>query len=476
MDNQGKFLFDADTIAVGDFHNGMALALIEYWAYNGTPGQESHFPDRDTYNFVDTSGNMVSRVNFKQAYEFNNGYAVVKKDNGKPMLIDTNCQEINHKQVKNMFVNLSFIVINDKVKLRRKIAMGDYKVRRTLGGYLCISKTGSYITKYKPIKRYGLVYTLCIHEDQVYLHSSLEKEPELLGNARDIEYDDNFIYDIKHNKIYLIYEGKKIELTETDYYQKHLMGKREITISHGIKEIATLWTFAEFTFMSRDDIQRKIQEEKETNKRIRTEQARVKKHEELEIIEAERKQQELSFREREKEILSRVLKDLNDYRELHKNGKKPGDLIDIQDLLFVPKDDHLVINELFKGFLSILDLSSVSFANVDVHGVDFSKTNVTLSRSNLNPQTVYNKDLRGCDFCNIHINPYLDGWKYMCDFTGVHIEGAKFTNTKTFAILHPTFKNAFYDDETLYNKEPLVAVIKADEEKKKNKTKNHKHG
>ena len=71
---------------------------------------------------------------------------------------------------------------------------------------------------------------------------------------------------------------------------------------------------------------------------------------------------------------------------------------------------------------------------------------------------IYNKDLRGCDFTGIFIDP-------MTNFTGVDIRGAKFScdeDDKTYDLFNYTFKNAIYDETTTYNGVPIIKYIEAE--------------
>ena len=95
----------------------------------------------------------------------------------------------------------------------------------------------------------------------------------------------------------------------------------------------------------------------------------------------------------------------------------------------------------------LIDLSDVDFSNVKVSGIDFRGSNVRIDKFNLDPQTIYNKDLSGCNFEGIYVNPLIH-------FNGVDIRGARFSednNPKTLDIFNITFKEAIWDENTTYN-------------------------
>ena len=54
---------------------------------------------------------------------------------------------------------------------------------------------------------------------------------------------------------------------------------------------------------------------------------------------------------------------------------------------------YYVVREEYKDILEYIDLSSVSFENVDVRGLDFRNTNAIID-----PSKVFNKDISNCLF------------------------------------------------------------------------------
>ena len=115
--------------------------------------------------------------------------------------------------------------------------------------------------------------------------------------------------------------------------------------------------------------------------------------------------------------LERLLGEIRIYRETlaSRNIKSPKRTTVSDDQLFIQVGDHLEIlpwyleNEL----LPVINLSSNSFDNVKVSGIDFTGTN-----ANLDPQTVYNKDMS---------HGIYDGLNFtMKSFDGVNTDDASF--------------------------------------------------
>ena len=136
--------------------------------------------------------------------------------------------------------------------------------------------------------------------------------------------------------------------------------------------------------------------------------------------------------------------------------------IDEKDL-FVKIEDHLEISPVYINALKFIDLRYISFDNVKVDEIDFRGTNLLL-----NPQIVYRKNLRECDFDRIFISPFLN-------FRGVDIRGCRFSeddNPTTDDHFNLTFKDAIYDETTTYNGISFIKILSEkieDDNKKVNK-------
>ena len=118
--------------------------------------------------------------------------------------------------------------------------------------------------------------------------------------------------------------------------------------------------------------------------------------------------------------------------------------------IFNAVGDHKEVAKVYQGALKYIDLSLISFKNVDVSGLDFSGTNAII-----NPQEVYNKDLSCCDFSGMFVDPI------MMNFNGVNIRCAKFGSDNdpyTYDMM-PNFSGAIYDEQTTYNGISLYDII-----------------
>lgn len=83
-----------------------------------------------------------------------------------------------------------------------------------------------------------------------------------------------------------------------------------------------------------------------------------------------------------------------------------------ESVLFIDKIDHREINPFFldNHLLRYADLSMIDFSNVKLDHIDC----LAYTNANINPQTVYNKDLSYCDLRGVYHT--------MDDFSGVNME------------------------------------------------------
>lgn len=115
--------------------------------------------------------------------------------------------------------------------------------------------------------------------------------------------------------------------------------------------------------------------------------------------------------------LEHLLGEIKIYRETlaSRNIKSPKQTAVSDDQLFIPVGDHLEILPWYleNNLLPVINLSTNTFDNVKVSGIDFTGTN-----ANIDPQTVYNKDMS---------HGIYDGLNFtMKRFEGVNIDGASF--------------------------------------------------
>ncbi len=399
------------------------------------------------------------------------GYAVVKKD-GMYNYIDKNGELLLPEFVsieklnKVVMLSESFYRIGRKI-YSKKIDLQGYNVEKKLFGYHCTSDAlDDYVVKYLPIKRYGFRYTLCLNNGTVYLFDRVavdrKKQYKELGEVQNIEYDDNFIFDKKNKKVYLMYEEQKIDITE--YYNKYLRVRgTRINITPGIGRIISQ---SEYEALNPEEIAKIEKEERDKKKREIEEKENARKKQEEEAKNAQLKSQREILEEQRKNSEEANIKALRQILEglqvLRNNNGDMGKIIGAFRKenkitnIFVQVGDHKEINPTYFDILLLFDLSGISFTNVKVEDVDFSKTNVTLGKSFLDPQTVYQKSLKGCNFTGIYIDPFAN-----FDLTGVDVRGATFSKDSNEGTLDqtPNFEDAIYDDRTTYNGIPVKKII-----------------
>lgn len=107
---------------------------------------------------------------------------------------------------------------------------------------------------------------------------------------------------------------------------------------------------------------------------------------------------------------------------------------------------HYIIRQEYKHHLQDYDLSKISFDNVDIREIDFSGTNI--KSTNIDPQTVYNKDLSNCNFSVDEDNSKDYIFNYSTDFTEVKLNGTNMYNPHP-CFLNSTIYNAYIDSDTL---------------------------
>jgi len=385
------------------------------------------------WNYIDTNGELISKIWFDDNYDFSSGCAKAKR-NG-----------INVKLISEP----NFLYIDDMV-IPKRIEMDDCQVKKTIFGYECRNETDKYKLKYQPIKKYGFRYTLCLNKNKVYLYDRNDNKYYELGEANDIEFDNNFIKDNVNYKVYLMYENQMINIT--NYFVTNISGNEDkISINSGIGNILSK---GEFALLNSSEIEQIMQEEKEKNQIIKEQQEIKKQRERLEKQNIERQENVQKREETSKEALEKIKDALKTLKENDMNISITREKV---ENIFVDIGGHKEISDKYSSILPVIDLKFVFFDNVKVNGIDFKETNISFGNF-FDPQKVYNKDLSGCDFTGIYIEP-------MTNFSGVDIRGAKFSvddKEETYDMFNVTFKNAVYDDKTTYNGIPISKYIEVE--------------
>ena len=115
----------------------------------------------------------------------------------------------------------------------------------------------------------------------------------------------------------------------------------------------------------------------------------------------------------------------------------------LPEKLFIEQvGDHKEIVEKYKPLLKYIDLSFVTFEDVDIHGIDFTDCNTIM----IDPQKVYDKDLSECKFEHTDVKGHLP-FSISTSFDGVKLNGTRIIDND-MAMTSENFKGAITDDKT----------------------------
>ena len=342
----------------------------------------------------------------------------------------------------NSYINMnkSFILsqrINTESGERKKkfdtqiacttIDLKDYLVTKKRFGYELKNRNDKYRVKKEPIKVFDNRFTLCLDKKNIFLFDRKKELYFLIGNVENTFFEDNLIVNyLKDGSIvnaFLIYNEEL--LTITDYYDLKLKDIDRIKINHGIK-ISTKKEFAEANSV---DIAKAIKD-------------------------AETQQAVDSYENEKKQVMDSIQQGFKIIDEKYNKGKERIKFDDILE----PYNGHKRIKPIYleKGYLKKLDLSNVSFRDVEMSDIDFSECNIYFY-----PGTAFKHNLSNSNFEGVY-------FPVSTDFTGVNICGAKFTNSgnpAVFDINKEALSCGIYDDKTTLNGTPLVELLT--EEKKR---------
>ncbi len=322
--------------------------------------------------------------------------------------------------------------------------------------------TTKFKLDYEPLIILNKNNVICIKDGyRLYSYDDRKKEYSFLSTIHHyhIMYDHYFLalWDYDSMDIYLICDDKLIDIS--DYFKKNLVGKKSIDINTSI-ELLTEPEFEKLSKKQKEELMNKLMGE---NTKLTEENEKTKYEKELkkQIEESKIEQENLNRNYiRELETYSNSLNKLLELRTRLKNIPKKKCR---PDYMFETIGDHKEMPSIVVMGLPIIDLSIVSFKGVKISGVDFTGTNIKLD-----PQEVYNKDLRNCDFTGVYLDPLIN-------FKDSDISGAKFStdNDPTTIDLMPRFKNAIYDEYTTYNGVSLVEILGPCQNMIKEDDKNH---
>ena len=447
----GKELLRNNDIRVNEFKNGFALVKRDgldnyidaegrfirkkpvYIGENfGAPYDrfaKVHFDRKGTVNFIDGNGNFVLKDNIEEK-----GFTA------------------SISEISKNFVRVWYSFMIEKAsKLYYDQYFDKYEVFKSKNEYKCVLKGTKgrfteFIVKYEPVAIYD-EYILCLKNKTLYIFDVKRKKYTELGEIDEIEYDENFIFDGNTNKMYFMYSGMMIDVT--DYYEEQLLFRK----SYGVKKNIRLYTYEVF----RDNYIKKIASKIADELLGDTEVEKVPERSFDELKEENKslvEEMEKSIQEDElteivsgnisDEVLKLKLDKLDEYE------KKFGKIERIRvKNIFNNYGIYKEIKPIYfkKNLLSRIDLSNQDFKNAKISGVDFRGCNIFF-----NPQEIYGKDLSNCNLEGMYIPPFMD-------FTGVNLKGTKFSSdndpyTKDYG--SSFFPLSIYDETTTFDGIPFT--------------------
>jgi len=453
IDTSGKLVSDKwYDVVNGYFHNG--FMEVENNGKANLIDENGNLISDEWYDRVDGLKNGIAMVGIKAPhYEEGFGMMPYKFDaidiRGKRIFGSWAKHLIEDKKINNSFV-LVYRWENEHINriICTTVNLKDYKVKRFLTGYSCTNGNDKFNIKYEPLLIYDTRNVLCSDKQNVYLFDRSLGKYTKLGSIPYIEFNDNYIFDLENNKVYLVYEGLVHDITK--YYSKNIKGKENVTINKGIPILSK----DEFFIKQEEKIKKEAEKAKKEKElaEIRARQTEEERtlYDHQEKDEKKKKEEEIRLNEAVRSIMQGV-KVLEQYGQADKKIER----IQVANL-FITAGDHKEINPLYveTGLLKYIDLSMISFANVKISGIDFRGCNIALK-----PQEVYGKDLSECNFEKLFISPFMD-------FNGVDIRGTRFSSDediKTLDLENVTFQNAIYDETTTYNGIPLTMIYSREE-------------
>lgn len=397
------------------------------------------------YNFIDKQGKLLFKMPYSWTSMFENGHAIVR--NGKKYnLIDTNGNELckwskNEPNLEKVYHD--FVEYDYNRYMCTTTNLNGYIVKKTLRGYKCSKGNDSLTVAHEPIKIYGknIVFLLekGMYGDTVIMYNRSNKTNKYIGLAGKVEFYDNLIFDKFNKKTYFFYHDDVYDISE--YYNSYLKYRKIVSINNNVNFLS------KELFLSHN--------EEEIKELVRQEQEKEEKEEEDRKLQEARendlreKEEKISKHEKtiqELQVLVRTLEDLGlDTDDNHKLKVKN---------LFVPVNSHKEIDPKYleAGLLKYIDLSTESFINAKIDGLDFRGCNINFGPNDL--QEIYDRNLSNCNLEGMYIPPFLD-------FTDVDIRGSRFSddhNPKTVDGQNVYFKEAIYDETTTYNGIPFTMI------------------
>lgn len=464
IDLKGNLLSDVWYQDIDYFENGYALVRTGEDRYNFIDTHGNLFLKEDTskpenfrngyfrveqngkYNFIDKNGNLVSTWQICLDY-FYGDYAIVKRNEqynyinkkGEYVLKDwiTDIKVLKNGYRLEQQENLLYLLDKDRNYLYqttlpknfvcainflkklpwKEITIDPTKVEKTLLGYRFQE---NHFLKYEPVRDFEY-FVLCKKMNFYYLYDKRKKNVQFLCDGNQFSHGENYI---TYNERTFFISDNIIEVTG-------IFPKRSLQLKVGVKEVLTIEDFQK-KYISKDfynQLKKELEEQKERLKQERLGLIKQMSKEEIEL-----RRQELEEQLKTEEVEGKIKKEVLEKKKLYylrmvaqitqqllsfeqddsfKTIKKTEKIT--EDALFEWVDDHKEIRKEFLvcNMLRHYDLAYISFDHVKVSGIDLSYTN-----AEINPQTVYNKDMSEGNYSGLNFT--------LKDFTGVFLENSIF--------------------------------------------------
>ena len=445
-----RHFFDWKEYSISSYENGYAIVRVVPSGWDSAP----------RCNIIDAKGKWLFDKWYRGEFlELKNGFIKVEQyyDDHKGIL-DLKGNKVvpykKHIDYKKLEISSNFFNINGNLS-PIKIDMNELSVTQKTFGYQVSDKTSTFKIKYRPVKNYDNRYLICVDKENVILYDREFDSYENLGT--NVEYDDNFINKNSGETIYFMINGQKIDIT--DYYNKKLKNKKEISILRNV----LIKKPSDFYGENENEIREKFRESLKENERLIQEK---KQKEDIEGLRQAEKQEE--FKAKRLEILgaeaAHLIGKAAEYLDTISEEEGINELRKVSKLWSYAKDGHKYVNPVYfvRNFFAHIDMSDEDFDNADIRGLDLSNHNIQY----FNPQNLYKKDMRGCT---------LDGiiFPATTKFDGVNICGCKFTtdpNPRTLNINKDILSKGIYDGETTLDGVPLVELLNEVENERGSKT------
>ena len=384
-------------------------------------GKKQPFSSKMGYNFINKRGELLLdewnfgskfQINYNSApiddtinivFLYNNGYKIMQNGNTVYLLDDYNdiiMLSNSNEKIKE----------EDILKLKWKAIIDSKKVKNNFFSFEYNDDNITYKLKYEPVYNYNN-FILCKNEEKYYLYSKSKNDYTFISNK-----------EIKYGKNYLEFEGHTYFITDELVEVTGIKVSSSLELKDNIEEILEIEEFKDKYLngefyenalgkVEKSNIDNKKQE-LENIKKILAKFSIKKEEQRLEKI------KELNDRlnSSAETLLNSFTNFLNIQKELEQLDNPNVEIKKMyisEEMLFIKMNDHLEINPLFLqiNFLRYFDLTLISFTNVKISGIDLSYTN-----ANINPQTVYNKDMSNGNYSGLN-------------FTNKNFEGVNTNNS-----------------------------------------------